>query len=120
MDNLESPIPAQPDTPDLQAQFDSLRQLVVSVLVLLIVISGTFTIYLLRQYRSTNADLALVEPQVKAEMSQYTRAKAVMDEFVQKIGEYGRSHPDFAPVLSKYGINKNVSPAPVSAPAPKK
>ena len=27
-----------------------------------------------------------------------------MSDFVKKISDYGRSHPDFAPVLAKYGI----------------
>jgi hypothetical protein len=118
MDNLDTPAPAQPDMPDLQAQFDALRQLIISVLVLLIVVSGTFTIYLLRQYRSTNADVTMAEPQVRAEMAQYSKVKAVMDDFVRQVVDYSRSHPDFTPILNKYGI-KPLPTAPGSA-APKK
>ena len=37
---------------------DALRHLVVSILILVVVISGTLNIYLLRQWRSTSKDLA--------------------------------------------------------------
>ncbi len=53
MDNLEIRTPVQPNVNDAQAQYDELRHLIVSVLILVIVISGTFNIYLLRQWRST-------------------------------------------------------------------
>jgi hypothetical protein len=115
MDNLDSPAPAQPDMQDLQAQCDSLRQLIISVLILLIVVSGTFTIFLLRQYRLTNGDLAQLESQFRAEQPQYNRAKLVMDDFVRQIREYSYTHPDFTPILSKYNIPVAQSPA-----APKK
>ena len=119
MDNLEAPAPVQPDTHDLQAQCDSLRQLIISVLVLLIIVSGTFTIYLLREYRWANADLAAVEPQYKAEVAQYSRANLVIRDFVERIREYGGTHQDFIPVLNKYGMKPLTAP-PVSSPAPKK
>lgn len=114
MDNFDNPTPTTTDTHDLQAQCDALRQLIVSVLILLIVISGTFTIYLLRQYRTTNADLAVAEPQFKTEMAQFSRVDAFMNEFVQKLVEYSRTHPEFTPVLTKYGIK------PVPMPSQKK
>jgi hypothetical protein len=113
MDNLENPTSTQSEANDLQVQLESLRHLVVSVLILLIVISGTFTIYLLRQYRSTKLDLSIYGPQVKQVMTEYNRISVPMNEFVKQIVEYGRTHPDFTPVLSKYGIK---STAPVISP----
>ncbi len=45
----------------------------------------------------------------------------LMSDFIKKITEYGRTHPDFAPVLAKYGIRlTNAPPASPAAIAPKK
>jgi hypothetical protein len=119
MDNLDTPAPAQPDAEDLQSQCDDLRRLVISVLILLIVVSGTFTIYLQRQYRTTSYEVAMLGPQVRAEMVPYSRAKPGMDDFIRQIVEYSRTHPDFTPILNKYGIKPLATP-PASGPAEKK
>jgi len=123
MDNLDNPVPTPlaPDTSDLQAQCDSLHQLVVSILVLLIVVSGTFTVYLLRQYRSASTDLAMAEPQVKAEMAQFSKLDNFMNDFVHQLVEYDRTHADFSPILNKYGIKPAGSAAGATpSAAPKK
>src|ERR1700720_4571739 len=117
MDNLENPTATHTDANDLQAQLESVRHLIVSVLILLIVVSGTFSIYLLRQYRSTKLDLAIYGPQVKQVMAEYNRISVPMNEFSKQIVDYGRTHPASAPVLTKYGI-KSGAPPPVIAPTP--
>jgi hypothetical protein len=112
MDNLENPIPAHSDANELQSQYEALRHVVVSILIILLVISGTFTIFLLRQYRSTKADIANAEPQVRQMWVEYSREKQVMDQFVSQIVEYSRTHSDFMPVLTKYGIKpSSIAPA---------
>ena len=128
MDNLDLKTPVQPDASDLRAQFDQLRHLVASVLVLVIIISGTFNIYLLRQWKSTSRDLATIRPQAAQLAAEYQRVSSPMiNDFLKKLVEYERSHPDFAPVLARYGIRpaiaSNAPPAtPISPPAatPKK
>jgi hypothetical protein len=128
MDNLDIKTPVQPNVSDVQAQYDELRHLIVSVLILVIVISGTFNIYLLRQWRSTNRDLAAIRPQATQMIAEYQKVSGpLITDFVKKITEYGRSHPDFAPVLAKYGIKPAAATgaapaAPTSLPAatPKK
>jgi hypothetical protein len=105
MDNLDNRTPIQPLANDLQDQFDALRHLVVSILILVIVISGTFNIYLLRQWRTASKDLAAIRPQAAQMIAEYQRVSApLMTDFVKKITEYGRTHPDFMPVLAKYGL----------------
>ena len=99
---------------------DALRHLVVSILILVVVISGTLNIYLLRQWRSTSKDLAGIRPQATQMIAEYQKVSGpLMNDFVKKITEYGRTHPDFAPVLAKYGL-KPAAPtnAPPAAPAP--
>ena len=105
MDNLDDKTPVQPDPMDLQAQYDALRHLVVSLLILVVVISGTLNIYLLRQWRSTSKDLAGIRPQASQMIADYQKTSGpVMQEFVKRITDYGKTHPDFAPVLAKYGL----------------
>ena len=125
MDNLDNKTPVQPNLSDLQAQYDALRHLVVSILILVVVISGTLNIYLLRQWRSTSKDLAGVRPQAAQMITEFQKVSGpLMQDFVKKITEYGRTHPDFAPVLAKYGLKPatptNPPPAIPAATAPKK
>ena len=130
MDNLDLKTPAPSGGNDLQAQFDALRHLVVSLLILVVVISGTLNIYLLRQWRTTSKDLAGIRPQAKQMVDEYqNKSGPFMNDFVQKITEYGRTHPDFAPILAKYNLKPatptnapatSPAPAPAPATAPKK
>jgi len=127
MDNLDLKTPVQADANDLRAQYDQLRHLIASVLILVIVISGTLGIYLLRQWQSSRKDLAAIRPQAAQMFNEYQKSGPLMSDFVKKIADYGRTHPDFAPVLTKYGIKPagptNTPPAALSSPpaaAPKK
>ena len=110
MDNLENDLPTQPEGEALSAQYDSLRQLVVCILVLLIVISGTLNVFLLRQARTSRQELDAVN----AVVAQYQKnVGPAMDEFVRKLAEFGRSHPDFMPIL-----NRHLSKPGTAGPAP--
>jgi hypothetical protein len=125
MDNLDNKPSVQPDPSDLQARYDELRHLVVSLLILVVVISGTLNIYLLRQWRSTSKDLAAIGPQARQMIADFQRNSGpLMQDFVRKITEYGRTHADFAPILAKYGLKPatptNPPPAIPAAPSPKK
>ena len=83
-----------------------------------IVISGTFNIYLLRQWRTASKDLAGIRPQAAQMIAEYQKVSApLMTDFVKKITEYGRTHPDFAPVLAKYGLKPAGTTAEVPATA---
>ena len=125
MDNLDIKMPVQPNASDLQTQYDDLRHLLVSLLILVVVISGTFNIYLLRQWRSMSRDLAAIRPQAAQMIAEYQKVSGpLMNDFIKKVTEYGRSHPDFAPILAKYGIKPanpgNAQPATPVTTAPKK
>jgi len=125
MDNLDTKSPTPSGTNDLQAQYDALRHLVVSMLILVVVISGTLNIYLLRQWRSTSKDLAAIRPQAVQMVAEYqNKSGPLMNDFIKKVTEYGRTHPDFAPILAKYSLKPsaptNAPPPPPAATAPKK
>jgi len=124
MENLENKTTIQAGENDLQAQFDALRHLVTSTLILVIVVSGTFNIYLLRQWRSVSKELAQIRPQAKQIIDDYQKSGPLMDDFVNKITEYGRTHADFAPIMAKYNLRPAgaagaLPAAPNSSPAAK-
>jgi hypothetical protein len=122
MDNLDNPAPIQTSPFDLRAEFNSLRQLVVSLLILVFVLSGTLNLYLLRQYRSLTKDLAEKGPQLERLALEYQKGVPFMTNVVAKLTEYGRTHPDYVPVLAKYGFKiagaTNPAPATPSSLAP--
>lgn len=127
MDTLENKPATPANANDLQAQYDALRHMVVSILILVVVISGTLNIYLLRQWRSTSKDLEAVKPQAAQIFAEYQKSGPMMENFVKKVTEYGRTHADYAPIMAKYGLKPPtatnfppVTPAPAVPAAPKK
>jgi hypothetical protein len=114
MDNLDNPAPIQTSPVDLRAEFNSLRQLAVSLLILVFVLSGTLNLYLLRQYRSLTKELAEKGPQLERLALEYQKGVPFMTNVVARLTEYGRTHPDYVPVLTKYGFK----PGGATKPAP--
>ena len=119
MDELpNSGFTAEPAAPTLQQQYDSLRQLVTSMLILLLIVSGTLNIFLWRQYRYINKDLENFRPMAANVINGYNKGDGpAIDQFVRNIGEYGRTHPDIEPILTKYGIKPTTATPPATAPA---
>ena len=118
MDTLEPQPPAQPAANDLQAQFDGLRQTLNTMLVLLVVVSGTLTIFLVRQWRFAKTDLDMLRPQATQIINDYNRLSApAMQDFVLKLVDYSKGHPDFAPIAAKYHLNDSLAkPAAGTSP----
>ncbi len=121
MDTPENTTPISSELEELKAQYEDLRHLVVSGLVLVLIISGAFNLFLLRQWKFAKSDLAAVQPQATQIINAYVKESAGMQDFVRKLAEYGRSHPDFAPISAKYRLNdilSRTSSAPVTAAPP--
>ncbi len=106
--DLPDPLPSQPELTELQSKYNHLQQLVSSLLLVLIVISGTLTIFLLRQWRFAKADLEAITPQATQLLMQYTNNYALSQDFVKKLADYGRTHPDFGPIVLKYHLNETL------------
>ena len=122
MDDLSMPTTttasATSSDPDLRADLESLRSLVGYTIILVCVISLTLNMYLLRQMRYAQRDLQSIKQQATEMITQYQKVSApIMDSLVRQITDYGRTHPDFAPILSKYGISLSNAPA-TPRPAP--
>jgi hypothetical protein len=51
----------------------------------------------------------------------FSKNQSLMNSFVGQLVEYGKTHPDFRPILMKYGVNPPSVAVPTTpATAPKK
>jgi hypothetical protein len=101
---------------DLNSEVAALRNQVYVLLVALIVVSGTLTVYLYRQASMARKDIEAIEPQAEQIIKAFNQNQGVMVNFVNQLVAYGQTHPDFVPVLAKYGIAP-VKGIPAGAPA---
>jgi len=105
---------------ELMDQIVALRHQVFTLLLALVVVSGTLTVVLYRQARLTGKDIELIKPQATQIIEAFKRDRQGMENFVKQLTIYGSTHPDFQPILRKYGVVPQ-SPQPAAAPAaPKK
>jgi hypothetical protein len=85
---------------ELTDQIAALRRQMITLLLALIVVSGTLTVYLWYQSRIAWQEAGVMRPQVLRMMSVFNQSSLV----VEKLVIYGQAHPDFQPILKKYGI----------------
>lgn len=123
MDNLENSMtPQNPEQEpsDMQEQYENLRHLVVSILILVLMLSATFNAFLLRQLQFTRTDLPRVQQQLAQINSEYSKVSGPgLTDFIKKLVDYGKTHPDFQPILAKYRLNEALTKPPTNAPAKK-
>jgi hypothetical protein len=106
MDNLENQAPPQSQLTALQEQYESLRQLVSALLLVLLLVSGTLTIFLGRQWRFSKSEIDLLSPQAGQILTEFNRNLPMMQDFIRKLNEYAKTHPDFAPIVAKYHLTE--------------
>jgi len=102
-------------TPDSNPEIAALKRQVFTLLLALIVVSGTLTVYLYRQASVTGRDIDAIRPQAQQLITAFNQNQSLMINFVNQLVEYGKAHPEFRPVLMKYGVTPPPAPA-----APKK
>jgi hypothetical protein len=102
--------------PDSNSEISSLQRQVFTLLVALIVVSGTLTVYLYRQASIAGKDIDAIKPQAQQLIGVFNQNQKLMMDFVNQLVAYGQTHPDFRPVLAKYGIAPQPS-SPALAPA---
>lgn len=124
MDEIENKPVSTPglDTPGLREQIESLRHLVGSILILLVVVSGTLTIFLLREMKTISGQLDAFRPGATNMIAIYQKQQGpAMDDFINKLRQYGQTHKDFDPILLKWnlkgGVPTGAPPASVPQPA---
>jgi hypothetical protein len=72
----------------------------------LLLVSGTLTIFLGRQWRFTKSEIDMLSPQANQILTEYNRNLPMMQDFVKKLNEYAKTHPDFAPIAAKYRLEE--------------
>jgi hypothetical protein len=114
MDNPETKSSTGTSVEQLQDQLDSLRHIVVSMLILSIVVSGTFTLFLLRQSKYARTEAA----SMRGSINEFNSTNLpVIKDFRERLAIYSQSHSDFAPIARKYGISPTQMPAAQSPAA---
>jgi hypothetical protein len=99
---------------DLKATCALLRHQLNSVLVLLLVVSATSTIFFMRQAGEAGKQRDAIQ-RIVTEYNQ--TSEPALNEFTAKLREYARTHPDVVPILTKYGVLQVNNPAAPAAPA---
>ena len=77
-----------------------------TLFIALIVVSGTLTTYVYLQSRHAGQDLA----QAELVIQNLKKNEAGINAFANPWVAYGQQHPDFAPVLKKYGLPPAAAP----------
>jgi len=113
----------EPENQTLQQEIDGLRHLLTSVLILLLVVSGTLNIFLLRQYRTASKDLDRFRPFAANVVGNWGRGEGqAIESFVRNALEFSKTHKDYEQILARYGLKQGSVPPPqnmpTAAPAP--
>lgn len=74
-------------------------------LLALVILSGTIAVYLYRQSSIVASDLQAIKPGAMQLIEAMKREKPGMDQFILKLADFGKTHPDFKPIVDKYGLN---------------
>jgi hypothetical protein len=90
---------------EISDQIAALRRQVFVLLLVLVVVSGTLTVFLYRQAKLTRLEIRAIKPQATQIIQAFNQNRPVIQKFVQQLAAYGQAHPDFQQqVLKKYGI----------------
>lgn len=113
-----TPVPDSPARDEQALLIASLRHQITMLLLALIVISGTLTLYLFYQSRVFGHELTTLEPQAKLVVNNYSRNWPEVQKVVRELVVYGQKHPDFQPILKKFRIPLTL-PAQTNSPSKK-
>ena len=96
---MGSPAPVE-----LTDQIAALRRQMTTLLLALIVVSGTLTVYLWYQSHIIGKEIDAIRPQAMQVMKILNQTSPIAEKLVPQLVAYGQTHPDFQPILKKYGI----------------
>ena len=106
---------------DMAGQVAALQRQVFTLLLALIVVSGTLVAYLGYESRHIGKDIAAINGQI---IQPYKQKLPAIESFISQLVAYGQAHPEFRPVLMKNGVgvaaatNTSAKPAPAAPAAP--
>jgi hypothetical protein len=99
---------------DLAGQVAALQRQVFTLLLALLVVSGTLVAYLGYESYHLNKDIKAINTQV---VQPYKQKLPAIESFVSQIIAFGQAHPDFRPILVKNGVVAAAPAAAANAPA---
>jgi hypothetical protein len=111
MNDPEIKTPELSESTELKRQCNALGRQVVILLVALFVVSGTMTFYLWVQSKRVGKDLEYVRPQAQQILKASEKETPVINKFMAQLADYGRTHPDFAPIMTKFRLGGTNAPA---------
>jgi hypothetical protein len=97
---------------DNSSEIASLQRQVFGLIIALILVTATLTCYFYDQVRLARHSVAQANQIINALKQNEPQISA----FINQLVAYGQAHPDFVPVLTKYGIAP-VKGVPPGAPA---
>jgi hypothetical protein len=98
---------------ELKEQLSGVSRQVNMLLVAAVVGSLTVTAFVGLQGRRAGRDLDVVRPQATQVVEANKKEEPVIQNFAQKLVEYGKAHPEFAPIVNRYGLATNAALTPV-------
>ncbi|HEY5297932.1 MAG TPA: hypothetical protein VIK59_08395 [Verrucomicrobiae bacterium] len=108
MNESNLPVPIE-----IADQISALRRQTFTLLLALIVVSGTLTVFLYRQAKVTRMDIDNLRPQAAQVIKAFNQDAPAIQSFVKQLAAYGQTHPEFQQqVLKKYGITTQTLAAP--------
>ncbi|MCU0783099.1 MAG: hypothetical protein MUF81_03445 [Verrucomicrobia bacterium] len=119
MNEPETKPATAPQAEDLKQQCVCLQRQMTTLLLALVIVSGTLSIFLWRQVRYARRDLEAMKPPATQMVQEFNQIRPGMDAFLAKVTEFGRTHADFAPILTKYRIPMTTGAPPATVAAPK-
>jgi hypothetical protein len=89
---------------DLKDQVAALQRQVFSLLLALIVVSGTVTVYLYRQASTTRKEMEAIRPQAEQIINTFNLNRSTMANFLAQLNAYGQTHPEVAQLMIRNGF----------------
>jgi hypothetical protein len=92
------------DAPETEDRYADLSRQLAMLRAAVLVASLTLTAYLYVQNRRIGKDVEVLRPQVQQLLDASKKDQDSMKAFAAKLLEYGQTHPEFTPILNRYGI----------------
>ncbi len=116
MSDTENAIQDPSEVAALKQQCATLNSQVATLLVALTVVSLTLTAFIGLQSRRAGNDLKGFRPQVTQIKEAYQKQEPTIKNLVSKLAEYGKTHPDFEPIVKKYNLTPATNPVLPTTP----
>jgi hypothetical protein len=117
MSELENRMTDSSELAELKETCAELQRQTTRLLLGLIVLSFTLAFFVGFQVRRTGKDLDVVRPQARQMAKATDQEEPTINAFIAKLADYGRTHPDFAPLMAKYRLNTNSTASKLGAGA---